>query len=275
MGRLINSQINGGVEYLVSLGTTGEAATLSKDEKKAVWSFTRETAAGRLPLVAGIGGNNTVEVIEAIETFDTNGYDAILSVSPYYSRPTQEGIYQHYKVVAEASTLPVILYNVPARTGSNMAAETTLRLSHDFDNIIGVKEAAGNFEQFNKILEQKPTDFLFISGDDSVSLPLIAMGAVGIISVVANSIPAQFSNMIRLCLEGNFEEARKLHYQVLEFTNSIFLEGNPCGVKEALKHLGVCNNTLRLPLVSVSNKVSEKIKQELEKVSRMVDSQVI
>jgi 4-hydroxy-tetrahydrodipicolinate synthase len=166
--------------------------------------------------------------------------------------------------VAEASTLPVILYNVPARTGSNMTAETTLRLAHDFDNIIGVKEAAGNFEQFNKILEQKPADFLFISGDDSVSLPLIAMGAVGIISVVANAIPAQFSNMIRLCLEGNFQEARKLHYQVLEFTNSLFLEGNPCGVKEALRHSGVCNNTLRLPLVTVSSRVSEKIKQELD-----------
>jgi 4-hydroxy-tetrahydrodipicolinate synthase len=262
--RLINSQIDGGVEYLVSLGTTGEAATLSKEEKDAVWKFTKEAAAGRLPLVAGIGGNNTAEVIEAIKSFDTEGYDAILSVSPYYSRPTQEGIYQHYKAVAEASTLPVILYNVPARTGSNMTAETTLRLAHDFDNIIGVKEAAGNFEQFNKILEQKPADFLFISGDDSVSLPLIAMGAVGIISVVANAIPSQFSNMIRLCLEGNFEEARKLHYQVLEFTNSLFLEGNPCGVKEALKHSGVCNNTLRLPLVTVSSRVSEKIKQELD-----------
>jgi 4-hydroxy-tetrahydrodipicolinate synthase len=262
--RLINSQIDGGVEYLVSLGTTGEAATLSKEEKDAVWKFTKEAAAGRLPLVAGIGGNNTAEVIEAIKSFDTEGYDAILSVSPYYSRPTQEGIYQHYKAVAEASTLPVILYNVPARTGGNMTAETTLRLSHDFDNIIGVKEASGSFEQFNKILEQKPADFLFISGDDSVSLPLIAMGAVGIISVVANAIPSQFSNMIRLCLEGSFEEARKLHYQVLEFTSSIFLEGNPCGVKEALKHSGVCNNTLRLPLVTVSSRVSEKIKKELD-----------
>ncbi|HEY0054970.1 MAG TPA: 4-hydroxy-tetrahydrodipicolinate synthase [Pedobacter sp.] len=265
--RLINSQIDGGVEYLVSLGTTGEAATLSKEEKKAVWDFIKETAAGRLPLVAGIGGNNTAEVIEAIESFDTDGYDAILSVSPYYSRPTQEGIYQHYKAVADASELAVILYNVPTRTGSNMTAETTLRLAHDFDNIIGIKEAAGNFEQFNRILEQKPEDFLFISGDDSVSLPLIAMGAVGIISVVANSIPSQFSTMIRLCIEGNFEEARKLHYQVLEFTNSIFLEGNPCGVKEALQHLGVCNNTLRLPLVNVSTNVSDKIKAELEKLT--------
>ena len=265
--RLINTQIDGGVEYLVSLGTTGEAATLSKEEKDAVWKITKETAAGRLPLVAGIGGNNTAEVIEALESFDTDGYDAILSVSPYYSRPTQEGIYQHYKAVAEVSSLPVILYNVPARTGSNMTAETTLRLAHDFENVIGVKEAGGNFDQFNKILEQKPEDFLFISGDDSVSLPLIAMGAVGIISVVANAIPTQFSNMIRLCLEGNFEEGRKLHYQVLEFTSSIFLEGNPCGVKEALQHLGVCSNNLRLPIVPVSTKVSEKIKQELEKLT--------
>lgn len=267
LARLINFQIAGGVEYLVSLGTTGEATTLNKEEKKSVWKFTKDTVAGRVPLVAGIGGNNTAEVINDINSFDITGYDAILSVSPYYNRPTQEGIYQHYKAIAEVSPLPIMLYNVPSRTGGNMSAETTLRLAHNFENIIAVKEAAGNFEQFNKILRDKPEDFLFISGDDGVSLPLISMGAVGIISVVGNAIPEIFSKMIRLCLEGNFIDARKIHYQVLELTNSLFIEGNPCGIKEALKHLGICNNTLRLPLVNVSEEVSLKLKTELQKLS--------
>lgn len=265
--RLINFQIDGGVDYLVSLGTTGEASTLSKDEKKSVWEFTKDTVAGRVPLVAGIGGNCTSDVVEAVKGFNANGYDAILSVSPYYNKPTQEGIYQHYKAVAEASPLPVILYNVPARTGSNMCADTTLRLAHDFNNIIAVKEAAGNFDQFNEIIKDKPADFLFISGDDAVSLPLIAMGAAGIISVVANVIPAVFSQMIRLCLEGKFNEARPLHYKVLELTNSLFLEGNPCGIKEALRHAGICNNTLRLPLVNVSSELSLKLQEELARLT--------
>ena len=262
--RLINFQIDGGVQYLVSLGTTGEASTLSKDEKKTVWEFTKDTVAGRVPLVAGIGGNSTSEVIKDLESFNSEGYDAILSVSPYYNRPTQEGIYQHYKAIAQAAPLPVMLYNVPARTGSNMTAETTLRLAHDFKNIIAVKEAAGNFDQFNKILRDKPKDFLFISGDDAVSLPLIAMGAVGIISVVANAIPAIFSKMIGLCLEGKFKDAQILHYKILEFTNLLFLEGNPCGVKEALMHLEVCGNTLRLPLVNVSQGLSTAIKKQIQ-----------
>lgn len=264
--KLINFQIDGGVEYLVSLGTTGESSTLSKDEKKSVWKFTKDTVGGRIPLVAGIGGNCTADVIDSIKDFDHSGYDAILSVSPYYNRPTQEGIYQHYKAIAEASPLPIILYNVPTRTGGNMAAETTLRLAHDFKNIIAVKEAAGDFDQFNKILKDKPEDFLFISGDDGVSLPLIAMGAVGIISVVGNAIPKLFSQMIRLCLEGKFSEAQPLHYKMLGFTNSLFMEGNPGGVKEALKHAGICNNTLRLPLVNVSEATSAKIKQEFDKL---------
>lgn len=267
LARLINFQISGGVEYLVSLGTTGEASTLTKEEKKSVWEFTKDTVAGRVPLVAGIGGNNTAEVINEIHSFDTKGYDAILSVSPYYNRPTQEGIYQHYKAIAESSPLPIMLYNVPGRTGGNISAETTLRLAHNFENIIAVKEAAGNFDQFNKILKDKPENFLFISGDDGVSLPLIAMGAVGIISVVGNAAPGLFSNMIRLCLDGNFTEARLLHYRVLELTNTLFLEGNPCGVKEALQHLGICSNTLRLPLVNVSAETSLKLKKEIENLS--------
>jgi 4-hydroxy-tetrahydrodipicolinate synthase len=265
--RLIDFQIGGGVEYLVSLGTTGESATLTKEEKKSVWEFTKDTVAGRVPLVAGIGGNNTAEVIEAMNSFNTSGYEAILSVSPYYNRPTQEGIYQHYKAIAQEAPLPVILYNVPTRTGSNMTAETTLRLAHDFNNIIAVKEAAGDFDQFNRILKDKPADFLFISGDDGVSLPLIAMGGVGVISVVGNAIPALFSQMIRLCLEGKFAEARTQHYKLVDFTNCLFKEGNPGGIKEALKHLGICGNTLRLPLVNVSDTLSQTIKKELEKLT--------
>lgn len=265
--KLINFQIDGGVEYLVSLGTTGEASTLNKDEKKSVWKFTQETVAGRIPLMAGIGGNCTSDVIEAIESFDSTGYDAILSVSPYYNRPTQEGIYQHYKAVVSASELPVMLYNVPTRTGGNMNAETTLRLAHDFSNVIGVKDAAGNFDQFNKILRDKPKDFIFVSGDDAVSLPLIAMGAAGIISVISNAVPSIFSQMIRLCLEEKFKEAQVLHYKVLELTGLLFLEGNPCGIKEALMHLGICNNTLRLPLVNVSESLSIKLKEELTKLA--------
>ncbi|MBC8052120.1 MAG: 4-hydroxy-tetrahydrodipicolinate synthase [Sphingobacteriaceae bacterium] len=264
--RLINFQIDGGVEYLVSLGTTGESSTLSKDEKMSVWEFTKDTVAGRVPLVAGIGGNSTAEIVESVKAFKISGYDAILSVSPYYNRPSQEGIYQHYKAVAEASALPIILYNVPARTGSNMCAETTLRLAHENKNIIGVKEAAGNFDQFNKTLKDKPEEFLFISGDDAVSLPLIAMGAVGIISVVGNAIPGLFSEMIRLCLDGKFKEAQCMHYKVLDFTNSIFMEGNPAGIKTALKHLGICNDTLRLPLVNVSEATSAKIQKELKEL---------
>jgi len=256
---LINHQIEGGVEYLVSLGTTGESATLTKEEKKAVWEFTAETVAGRVTLIAGIGGNDTSEVVKCIQQFNISGYEAILSVSPYYNKPVQEGIYQHYKALAEASALPILLYNVPGRTGSNMTAETTLRLAHDFKNIIGVKEASGNFDQFNQIMKGKPEDFLFISGDDGVTLPMIAMGGHGIISVVANAIPRHFSDMVRLCLEGKFKEAQPLHYKLIDFTNLMFAEGNPAGVKSALKHIGICEDTLRLPLVNVSRQTASQI----------------
>lgn len=263
---LINYLIDGGINYLVSLGTTGESATLSKEEKKKVWAFTAEKVNKRVNLVAGIGGNNTYEVVEAVKAFDTNGYDAILSASPHYNKPTQEGIYQHYKAIAEASPLPIILYNVPGRTGSNMSAETTVRLAHDFKNIIGIKEASGNFDQFNQIMRDKPEDFLFISGDDPVTLPMIALGAVGVISVVGNAIPRQFSNMISTCLTGDFKAAQKAHYQFIEFTRLMFTEGSPGGVKTALKQLGVCGDALRLPLVQVSPNVADKIATELKKI---------
>jgi 4-hydroxy-tetrahydrodipicolinate synthase len=262
---VINHLIEGGVEYLVSLGTTGESAVLSKTEKKEVWKFTADTVAGRLPLVAGIGGNNTSEVVSNIKEFDIEGYDAILSVSPYYNKPTQEGIYQHYQAISAVTPLPLILYNVPGRTGGNISAETTLRLAKDFKNIIGIKEASGNFEQINKIIKEKPEDFVLISGDDMLTLPLIASGAVGVISVVSNALPRAFSDMVRLCLNGDFNNARPLHLNMVEFTCLCFAEGSPGGVKAALKQLGVCGDTLRLPLVNVSENTFSKINKELSK----------
>lgn len=263
---LINYLIDGGVDYLVSLGTTGESATLSKEEKKKVWAFTAEKVNKRVNLVAGIGGNNTYEVVEAVKEFDTTGYDAILSASPHYNKPIQEGIYQHYKAIAEASPLPIILYNVPGRTGSNVSAETTVRLAHDFSNIIGIKEASGNFDQFNQIMRDKPDSFLFISGDDPVTLPMMALGAVGVISVVGNAVPKQFSDMIKLCTSGDFKAAQEAHYQFIDFTRLMFSEGSPGGVKTALKQLGVCGDTLRLPLVQVSSATADKIAVELKKI---------
>ncbi|MBE9584122.1 4-hydroxy-tetrahydrodipicolinate synthase [Mucilaginibacter sp. JRF] len=266
LNNLIEHLIDGGVEYLVVLGTTGESATLSKDEKKKIFKFVAEKANGLVPLVAGIGGNDTLEVVELVKAFDATGYDAILSVSPYYNKPTQEGIYQHYKAVAEAAPLPIILYNVPGRTGSNIAAETTIRLANDFKNIIGIKEAAGNFDQFNQILRDMPEGFLFISGDDPVTLPLIALGGAGLISVVGNALPRELTDMVRQCLAGDFKTARKAHFDLIEFTRLMFVEGNPAGVKAALKHLGVCADTLRLPLVPVSPATEQAIISEIKKI---------
>jgi 4-hydroxy-tetrahydrodipicolinate synthase len=264
---VINYLIDGGVEYLVSLGTTGESATLSQAEKDKVWAYTAEVAAGRVNLIAGIGSNNTHEVVEQIKQFKIAGYDAILSASPAYNKPTQEGIYQHYKAIAEVAPLPVILYNVPSRTGSNISAETTVRLAHDFKNIIGIKEASGNFDQFNQIMRDKPEGFLFISGDDPVTLPMMALGAVGVISVIGNALPRQFSDMTRLCIAGDFKAAQKIHSQLIDFTRLMFIEGSPAGVKVALKHLGICGDTLRLPLVQVSETTAAKIIQETQKIN--------
>jgi 4-hydroxy-tetrahydrodipicolinate synthase len=263
---LINHLIEGKVEYLVSLGTTGEASTLNKDEKKKIWEFTAEINNGRLPLVAGLGSNNTAELVQEIKGFEANGYDAILSASPYYNKPSQEGIYQHYKAISEASTLPLFLYNVPGRTASNVSAETTCRLATDFKNIIGTKEASANFDQFNQILRDKPEDFMLISGDDPASLPMIALGAVGIISVIGNALPQQFSEMIRLCLSGDFKAAAPLHLKLIEFTRLAFAEGNPTGVKAALKQLGVCGTQVRLPLVGATQALEQLIIKELEKI---------
>ncbi|MBG6236408.1 4-hydroxy-tetrahydrodipicolinate synthase [Pedobacter sp. CAN_A7] len=264
---LINYQINGQVEYLVSLGTTGEASTLNKEEKKKIWAYTAEINNGRVPLVAGLGGNNTAELVAEIKAFENNGYDAILSASPYYNKPTQEGIYQHYKAVSEASALPVILYNVPGRTASNMTAATTCRLATDFENIIAIKEASANFDQFNEILRDKPADFLLISGDDPAALPMIALGAVGVISVIGNALPQKFSDMIRLCLKGDYTTAAPLHLNLVELTRMIFAEGNPAGVKAALKQLGVCGDAVRLPLVSVSTELETQIIEQVKSLN--------
>ncbi|HEY0244469.1 MAG TPA: 4-hydroxy-tetrahydrodipicolinate synthase [Mucilaginibacter sp.] len=263
---LVNYLIDGGVEYLVSLGTTGESVTLSSEEKKKVWAYTAEVVQSRVGLVAGIGGNNTHEVVEQIKQFDTTGYDAILSASPSYNKPSQEGIYQHYKAIAQASALPIILYNVPGRTCSNITADTTIRLAKDFKNIIGIKEASGNFDQFNQIMRDKPEDFLLISGDDPVAFPMIALGAVGVISVIGNALPRQLSDMIRLCLNGDFKGAQKGHYELIDFTRLMFIEGSPAGVKTALKHLGICGNTVRLPLVQVSDYASGQIITATQKI---------
>lgn len=265
--RLINYLIEGEVEYLVSLGTTGEASTLNKEDKKKIWEFTAEVNNGRLPLVAGIGGNDTAEVTSSIQTFEANGYDAILSASPYYNKPTQEGIYQHYKAISESSPLSVFVYNVPGRTASNVSPETTCRLATDFKNIIGTKEASGNFDQFNQIMRDKPADFLLISGDDPVAMPMISLGAVGVISVIGNALPKQLSDLIRLSLKGDYTAAQPKHLSLIEFTRMMFAEGNPAGVKAALKHLGICDDHVRLPLVKVTDGLRKAIIAETDKLT--------
>ncbi|TCD02171.1 4-hydroxy-tetrahydrodipicolinate synthase [Pedobacter frigidisoli] len=267
---LINHLVDGGIDYLVSLGTTGETATMTKEEKKKVWAFTAEINNNRLPLVAGIGGNNTLAVAEDIKAFDTTGYGAILSVSPYYNKPTQEGIYHHYKYLSEIAPLDLILYNVPGRTASNMSPETICRLANDFENIIGIKDACGSFDQFNQIMRDKPADFLLISGDDPITLPMIALGASGIISVVGNALPKQFSDMVRQCLAGEFKSALPAHLSLVEFTRLAFAEGNPAGVKAALKHLNICGDTVRLPLVKASSGLEKSIIEEIDNLSQLV-----
>ncbi|MFA4980692.1 MAG: 4-hydroxy-tetrahydrodipicolinate synthase [Sphingobacterium sp.] len=267
LGQLIDLQINEGMDYLVSLGTTGEVATLTNGERKRIWDFTVKRVNGRLPLVAGIGGNNTAEIVEQIKSFDPTGFCAILSVSPYYNKPTQEGIYQHYKAVSNASPLPVILYNVPGRTGSNITAQTTLRLANDFSNIVAIKEASGNFAQFSEILRDKPTGFLLISGDDPVTLPMMSLGAAGIISVIGNALPKKVATLAKFCAEGNYAEARSIHNELLDITDLCFIEGNPAGVKYILQELGIGKDQLRLPLVPVSEKIQAAIKEELKKLN--------
>jgi len=264
--KIINHIIVGKCEYIVVLGTTGESATVHGEEKKKVFSFVREKNNGRVPLVAGIGGNDTKEITESLRSFDLQGYDAILSVSPYYSRPSQEGIFQHYKALNDASPLPIILYNVPSRTGQNVTAETQLQIAYECKNIFATKEASGNFDQICRIIKYKPDDFMVISGDDGITLPMIACGAEGVISVVANAYPKGFSEMVRLCLKGKFAEAQKLHYRYFDIINSLFAEGSPGGVKAYLSEMGLCGNYFRQPVWPVSEKHQEKIRSLMKGV---------
>lgn len=256
--KLIEHTLEGGVDYLVVLGTTGEAATLSKDEKFALVGFVKDVVSQRVPLVLGVGGYNTQEVVSTLSHGDFDGFDAILSVTPYYNKPTQRGLYLHYKHIASASPLPVILYNVPGRTGVNMTAETTLDLAREFENIVAVKEASGNFGQIMDIVNNKPAGFLVISGDDGITLPLIAAGADGVISVVANAYPSTFSAMVKAALDGKMAEARKLHYLLLPFINALFADGSPGGIKAALDVMKIVPNNLRLPVVKV-NKATQSL----------------
>lgn len=264
LGKLIDFQIDQGMNYLVSLGTTGETATLNAEERKQVWAYTASRVAGRVPLVAGVGGNNTAEIAAQVSSFDFEGYCALLSVSPYYNKPTQEGIYQHYKAIAEVAKLPIILYNVPGRTGSNMSPATTVRLANDFANIVASKEASGSFAQFSEILRDKPADFLLISGDDPITLPMMALGAVGIISVIGNAYPAKVAQLAALCAAGNYVEARQIHNDLLKLTDLCFAESNPCGVKYIMKQLGIISSdAVRLPLVPVSPGLQQTIDKEM------------
>jgi len=257
--RIVNYVIDGGVEYLVVLGTTAESATLTQDEKEVVIETIVEANNGRLPLVLGVGGNNTMKVVEELKTRDFSKFSAILSVSPYYNKPTQEGIYQHFKMVAEASPIPVILYNVPGRTASNMSPETVLRLAKDFKNIIGIKEAAGDIVQAMKIIQGKPKDFLVISGDDMITLPMVLAGGAGVISVIGEGYPKEFSQMVRLGLQKKVDEAYALHYKLMDSIDMIFEQGNPGGIKEIFKSLGLSENTVRLPLVSVNENLANRL----------------
>lgn len=253
--KIVEHTLKGGVDYLVVLGTTGETPALSKDEKHAVTDFVIDTVNGRVPIVQGIGGNNTQDVVNCIKSASFDGIDAILSVCPYYNKPKQKGIYYHYKTIASASPVPVILYNVPSRTGVNMTAETTLQLAEGFKNIIAVKEASGDFVQIMNILKNKPDDFLVISGDDALTLPLMSLGVDGVISVVANGFPAEFSTMVNLCLKGKFEEAKQIHFNLLNIVNTMFEDGSPGGIKAALQILELCENNLRLPVVKVNKSI--------------------
>jgi 4-hydroxy-tetrahydrodipicolinate synthase len=259
--KLIEFWIKGKVEYLVVLGTTGESATIHGEEKQQVFSFVAKEVAGRVPLVAGIGGSDTNEVLHGYKNFDLKGYDAILTASPAYNKPNQEGIFQHYKVLDAAAPLPIIMYNVPSRTGQNVSGETTVRIAKDCKNIFATKEACGNFDQINYIIKNKPADFMVISGDDPITLPMIACGAEGLISVVTNAYPAEYSEMVRLCLKGNFSEAQTLHYKYTDIIASMFTEGSPSGVKAYLSEMGLCQNTFRLPVWPVSEGHHQKIRE--------------
>lgn len=268
LGRVINHAVEGGVDYIVALGTTAESVTLTKDEKSAVISYIAEILEGKIPLVAGFGGNNTQEVIASIRNADLENVDAILSVAPYYNKPSQKGLLMHYKAIATCSPRPVIIYNVPGRTSCNISADTTLELAHGYDNIVAVKESSGDISQIMKIIKGKPDGFSVISGDDIMTLPVIAAGGTGVISVLANAFPAACSSMVNYALKSNFKPARELQLKYLEAVELLFAEGNPAGIKAFMSALNLCGNTLRLPLAPVSRPTYIKIQKVVEELGR-------
>lgn len=257
--RIVNFSIDGGIEYLVVMGTTAENATLTQAEKELVITTVIEVNNGRLPLVLGVGGNNTMQIVEELKTRDFSAFEAILSVSPYYNKPTQEGIYQHFKAISEASPIPVILYNVPGRTSSNMLPATVIRLANEFDNIVAIKEAAGDMAQALQLIKNAPKDFLVISGDDMIALPIVLAGGAGVISVIGQGFPKEFSEMIRLGLNRKVNEAFKTQYFLSDCIDMIFEQGNPAGIKHVFQSLGIADNTVRLPLVSVDESLAGRI----------------
>lgn len=263
--RLLDYQLSNGIDFLCVLGTTAETPTLTADEKAKVIKTVQDKVQGRLPILLGMGGNNTAALIEQIKGFDFNGIDGILSVCPYYNKPSQEGLYQHFKAIAAASPVPVVLYNVPGRVGVNMTAETTLRLARECENIVAVKEASGNFTQIDDIIKNKPADFDVLSGDDGITFPLITLGAAGVISVIGNALPREFSRMVRLALNGDYNNALVIHHQFTELFKLLFVDGNPAGVKAMLNAMGLIENELRLPLVpsriSTMERISEIVRE--------------
>lgn len=265
LGKLLSHVMDGGVDFLVALGTTSEAPVLSSEEKKQVLTFIKEENNGKLPLVVGLGGNNTQSIVDSIKSMDFNGIDGILSVAPYYNKPNQRGLYQHFAAIANASPVPIILYNVPGRTSSNILAETTLKLAHDFDNIVAVKEASGDLIQIMEIIRDKPKDFAVLSGDDALTFPMMTLGSDGVISVVANAFPQKFSSMVKLAEKGEIAGAAEIHYELLEIIQVLFEDGNPAGVKAALEMMEIAANNLRLPLVCVNEATYKKLSRLINK----------
>lgn len=263
LSRLVDYQLQSDTDFLVVLGTTAETPTLSASEQKKITQLVIEKAKNRVPIVLGVSGNNTRAVVERLKTENMEGVDAILSVVPYYNKPSQEGIYQHYKAIAQATSLPVILYNVPGRTGVNMTDETTLRVAHDFKNVIAVKEASGNMTQIGSIIKNKPNNFQVISGDDGITFPLITFGAIGVISVIGNAFPKEFGQMVRTALSGNYDYALNLHHRFSELFELLFVDGSPAGIKSILSMMGYIENELRLPLVPARISTCEKIRTAL------------
>jgi 4-hydroxy-tetrahydrodipicolinate synthase len=267
LGRLVDYQVQNGTDYLVVLGTTAETPTLTEEEKKEIVSLVVSKVRGRIPVVLGLGGNCTRSIVEKLKNDNFDGIDAILSVVPYYNKPSQEGIYQHYKAISEATTLPIVIYNVPGRTGVNMTAQTTLRIARDFKNVVAVKEASGNITQMDDIIKNKPANFEVISGDDGITFPLITLGAVGVISVIGNAFPKEFSKMVRLALNGDYNNALTIHHRFTELIELLFVDGNPAGVKSILNTMGYIENKLRLPLVPTRITTYEKIRDVLRQLS--------